>query len=141
MNRPAFILALAFSLLLPACKKPPVVPYGQLEWKDESFFLNGRPFSGIAQDRHPNGQLRSEYPMKNGRPHGLVREWWDNGQPSTETHFDEGKRHGSNRYWSKEGKLLKEQVYDHDKSISEKVYPTIKPPSSAAPAPDVKKQP
>ena len=76
--------------------------------------------------------------MKNGKLHGLVREWWDNGQPSTETNFDEGRRHGSNRYWSKEGKLWKEQMYDHDKSISEKVYPTTKPPSPAAPSPTVK---
>lgn len=143
MNRVlASLVMLLVLIALPSCKRQPVVQYGQLEWKDESFFLNGQPFSGIAQDRHPNGQLRSEYPMKNGKPHGLVREWWDNGQPSTETHFENGQRHGSNRYWNREGGLLKEQMYDHDKSISEKIYPsssaTVKPP---APAPDTKKQP
>ncbi len=122
-------VVLLSSFFLCACKRPPPVPYGQLEWKDERFFLGGKPFTGTAEDRHPNGQLRSEYPMKNGRPHGLVREWWDNGQPSTETHFENGQRHGSNRYWNREGGLMKEQVYDHDKSISEKVYPT--PASSA----------
>ena len=111
-----------------ACKRQQAVPYDDIEWKDESYFLKGQLFTGIAQDRHPNGQLRSEYPMKNGKPHGLVREWWDNGQPSTETHFENGQRHGSNRYWNREGRLMKEQVYDHDKSISEKVYPT--PPAA-----------
>lgn len=131
MKRITLLLAmLAMSLAPPSCKKEPVVPYGQLEWKDESFYLNGQPFDGIAQDRHPNGQLKSDYPMKNGRPHGLVREWWENGQLSTETHFENGQRHGSNRYWNKEGRLLKNQVYDHDKSISEKVYPTT--PGAAA---------
>ncbi|MBX7207736.1 MAG: hypothetical protein K1X78_05475 [Verrucomicrobiaceae bacterium] len=125
MNRPFLLIAALVVCLLPGgCKKQPVVPYGQLEWKDESFFLNGKPFNGIAQDKHANGQMRAEYPMKNGKPHGVVREWWDNGQPSTETHFENGQRHGSNRYWNREGRLLKEQEYDHDKSISEKVYPT-----------------
>lgn len=135
MNRLTFTaLMLLACLTLAQCKRQPPVPYGQLEWKDESFFLEGKPFNGIAQDRHPNGQLRSEYPMKNGRPHGVVREWWDNGQPSTETHFENGQRHGRNRYWNREGRLLKEQTYDHDKSISEKIYPT--PPGAVG-----KKQP
>jgi len=112
------------AVVLPACKRQPPTPYGQLEWKDESFYLKGQLFNGTAEDKHPNGQSRAEYPMKNGKPHGIVREWWDNGQPSAETHFENGQRHGSNRYWNREGKLLKEQVYDHDKSVSEKVYPT-----------------
>ena len=119
------------ALLIPACKKKePPTSYGKLEWKDESFYLKGEPFNGVAQDLHPNGQTRAEYPMKNGKPHGIVREWWDNGQPSAETYFENGQRHGSNRYWSREGKLLKEQVYDHDKSVSEKVYPST-PPAAA----------
>lgn len=117
-------LLLFATFTLTSCKRQQPVPYGELEWKDESYFLGGKPFNGIAQDKHPNGQMRSEYPMKDGKPHGLVREWWDNGQLSTETHFDNGQRHGGNRYWNREGLLLKEQVYDHDHSISEKVYPT-----------------
>lgn len=136
-----FVL-LAASISLPSCKKQPVVQYGQLEWKDEVFYLNGQPFSGIAQDRHPNGQLRSEYPMKNGKPHGVVREWWDNGQPSTETNFENGERHGRNRYWNREGRQTKEQMYDHGKSISEKVFSSSPAPvTPSAPVPDAKKQP
>jgi hypothetical protein len=120
---PALLLVASFTLT--ACKRPPAaVPYKELEWKDDTYFLKGQLFNGIAQDKHPNGQLRSEYPMKDGKPHGIVREWWDNGQQSTETQFESGQRHGNNRYWNREGRLLKEQVYDHDKSISEKNYPT-----------------
>lgn len=124
------LAAVAMSLAAPSCKKEPVVSYGQLEWKDESFYLNGQPFSGIAQDRHPNGQFRCDYPMKSGRLHGLVREWYENGQLSVETHFEDGQRHGSNRYWDKDGRLTKEQMYDHGNSISEKIYPAT--PGAAA---------
>ncbi len=98
------------------------MPFGKLEWKNEVFLLDGKPFAGITEDKHTNGQLRVRYPMENGRPHGIVREWWDNGQPSVETHFERGQRHGLNRYWNREGRLTKEQVYDHDKSVSERVF-------------------
>lgn len=122
------LLILQFAVLvviLAGCKPAsPPVPYGKLDWKDEVFSLDGQPFTGLAEDKHPNGQLRAQYPIEQGKIHGIVREWWDNGQPSTETHFEHGLRHGSNRYWNREGRLLKEQVYDHDKSVSEKVYPS-----------------
>lgn len=124
-------LAVLIFCLTGCQREPPPVPYGRLDWKDEMFYLDGQPFTGVAEDKHPNGQLRSRYPIEQGRIHGVVREWWDNGQPSTETHFEHGLRHGSNRYWNREGRLLKEQVYDHDKSVSEKVYP-----SSADAAPE-----
>lgn len=102
--------------------KTPTVAYKDLKWNDDVYFLDDKPFSGIARDSHKNGKPKAEYPFKEGRLHGLVREWWENGQLSTETHFDMGQRHGRNRYWMQNGQLIKEQVYDHDKVISEKHY-------------------
>ena len=125
------LFLLSVLLIVAGCRKPPPpVAYGKLDWKDEKFLLNGQPFTGTAQDKHPNGQLKADYPMQDGKIHGVVREWWDNGQPSTETHIKNGPRHGSNRYWDASGRLLKEQEYDHDKSVSEKVYPTAAPPAT-----------
>jgi antitoxin component YwqK of YwqJK toxin-antitoxin module len=102
--------------------KPTEVAYKDLKWNDDVYFLDGKPFTGLARDQHKNGKPKGEYPFKEGRLHGVVREWWENGQLSTETHFEMGQRHGLNRYWMKDGQLLKEQVYDHDKSISEKHF-------------------
>lgn len=96
--------------------------YKELKWKDDVYFLKDQPFTGIARDQHKNGKPKGEYPFKEGRLHGIVREWWENGQLSTETHFENGQRHGLNRYWSQTGKLMKEQVYERDKSVSEKHY-------------------
>jgi antitoxin component YwqK of YwqJK toxin-antitoxin module len=98
------------------------VPYAKLEWKDDVYFWQGKPFTGTAKDQHKNGKPKGEYPFKEGRLHGVVREWWDNGQLSTETHFKNGQRHGLNRYWSTKGELMKEQVYERDKSVSEKHF-------------------
>jgi antitoxin component YwqK of YwqJK toxin-antitoxin module len=110
------------SLLVVAACAPSEADYEALEWRDDMYFLEGDPFTGIAYAKHTDGQPKAEYPFEAGRFHGVVREWWDNGQLSTETHFEHGQRHGSNRYWNRQGKLIKEQVYDHDHSVSEKHY-------------------
>lgn len=106
-----------------ACNRDPIeASYDDLVWKNDIYLLGDTPFTGTARALHPNGKPKAEYPFVDGRFHGIVREWWDNGQQSVETHFENGQRHGSNRYWNPEGKLTKEQVYDHDKSVSEKHF-------------------
>jgi hypothetical protein len=121
MNRLFIVLLLT---CLPALAAEPArqITYKELKWQDDVYFLDGKPYNGIARDLHKNGKPKGEYTFKEGRLHGVVREWWDNGQLSTETHFENGQRHGLNRYWSKKGNLMKEQVYDHDKSVSAKHY-------------------
>ena len=125
MNSSAIIRLLLLCLLLAplACNREPIeASYDDLVWKNDLYLLGGNPFSGTARALHPNGKPKAEYPFVDGRFHGIVREWWENGQQSVETHFENGQRHGSNRYWNPEGKLTKEQIYDHDKSISEKHF-------------------
>ncbi|MBB5035956.1 toxin-antitoxin system YwqK family antitoxin [Prosthecobacter dejongeii] len=119
-----FFLTLLTTLSLIAGEeaKPAEVTYKELKWQNDVYFLHDKPFTGLAKDKHKDGKPKGEYPFLEGRLHGVVKEWWDNGQLSTETHFDKGQRHGLNRYWSKKGKLMKEQVYEHDKSVSEKHY-------------------
>lgn len=121
MNR-FFLFLLLICLPVLAVEPSREVTYKELKWQDDVYFLEGKPYSGVARDKHKNGKLKGEYPFTEGRLHGVVKEWWDNGQLSTETNFDHGQRHGLNRYWTKKGNLMKEQVYDHDKSVSEKHY-------------------
>lgn len=117
------LLALLLTLLATACQPEVMeVAYDDLVWKNDVYLLAGTPFTGTARATHPDGKPKAEYPFVEGRFHGVVREWWENGQQSVETHFANGKRHGSNRYWNQQGKLTKEQLYEHDKSISEKHY-------------------
>ncbi|HYF36956.1 MAG TPA: hypothetical protein VD994_16785 [Prosthecobacter sp.] len=120
MKHLCFLLFLFLTLIAGA--KDTEVPYAKLQWKNDIYLWEGKPFTGVAKDQHPDGKPKGEYPFKEGKLHGVVREWWDNGQLSTETNFDDGQRHGLNRYWSKAGNLMKEQLYDRDKSVTEKHY-------------------
>jgi hypothetical protein len=118
-------LALATLTLLTACEKQPA----ELSFTDPSFEMlddgkqakyKTKPYTGLVRRQHSNGKPAGEYPYLDGKMHGVMKEWWDNGQPSAETHFEQGQRHGMNRYWDMKGKLTKEQVYERDRSVSEK---------------------
>ncbi len=55
---------------------------------------------------HPNGTIRSEQPMVNGRPDGLGRSWYPNGQLQSETPFRDGIMHGICKFWAPDGRAL-----------------------------------
>lgn len=68
---------------------------------------------------YPNGQLEWEATIKNGKPVGMVRHWYDDGVLKREcTYDDDGLEHGIARDWNKEGKLLGEFRWDHGTGIS-----------------------
>jgi antitoxin component YwqK of YwqJK toxin-antitoxin module len=123
------LAALAVSLLaLQSCSKQPAeILLKEAKQVDGKWLYAEAPYTGVITDAYKNGQARVRWQLQHGLLHGVVREWWQNGQQSTETHFHQGQRHGLNRYWDKQGVLLKEQVYDHDVSVSEKLWPDGKP--------------
>jgi hypothetical protein len=118
-------LAVSFLAFVPGCdNKPREVSYADLGWEQEKYMLEGKTFSGVAHDTHKkNGKPRSRWEIKNGVPHGVVKEWHESGQLIVETHYHRGLRHGMNRYWRPTGELMKEQVYEHGKSMSVMEYP------------------
>ena len=123
MSKTFAAVAVSFLAFTPGCMKPKEAKYADLKWNDDVYYLNDKPFTGVAKEQSKDGKLLKEIPMTDGVCDGVVHEWWDNGQMSVETHFEKGKRHGLNRYWTKEGKLMKEQVYEHGESKSVKEWP------------------
>ena len=121
-------LAVSFLSFVPGCEnKPKEVPYSDLGYENEKLTFNGAPFTGVSPDiDKKTGKVRVRWELKEGVPHGVVKEWAPNGQMIVETHYHEGKRHGLNRYWTPEGQLTKEQVYEHGTSVSVKEYPAKK---------------
>ncbi len=120
-------VAVSFLAFVPGChNKPQEVNYKDLGWENEKFTMAGKPFTGIASEKHKNGQPKNRWEIKDGVPHGVVREWHENGQLMVETHYENNKRHGLNRYWAADGQLFKEQVYEHGVSVSVKEYPVKK---------------
>jgi hypothetical protein len=66
----------------------------------------GAPAMPTRKTFHPNGTLRSEQLMVNGRSHGLGRSWHPNGQLQSETPFCDGIMHGVCKFWAADGQPL-----------------------------------
>jgi len=119
------------SIFLAACKPSdpplPVVSYDDIGYKKGIYLYEETPFTGVATTIFPGGSRHQEFCFKNGLHHGVTREWDESGTLIVETNFSAGKRHGKNTYWHPDGSLAKEQIYDQDKSISEKKYPVTPP--------------
>ncbi|MFT4550995.1 MAG: copper chaperone CopZ [Pseudoalteromonas tetraodonis] len=97
------------------------VSYRDLEYEnDGSFSLDGKAFTGTATDKHrKSGNKSKNYQFKNGKLHGLVREWYDNGQMGAKKFYKEGKRHGKTEYWDEVGKLTATKIYKDDVHVDE----------------------
>jgi antitoxin component YwqK of YwqJK toxin-antitoxin module len=69
--------------------------------------------SKVTRLFHPNGALRAEIPLQNGRPHGLRKDWHLNGTLAAEIPFENGLQHGVTKAWATDGRLLGEYVMEH----------------------------
>lgn len=56
------------------------VEYDDLVYTDAHIFFFGEvPFSGIAESRYPNGNLRCRFQFQNGKQHGEAEEYFPSG--------------------------------------------------------------
>ena len=96
-----------------------LVEYADLEYaSDGTFTLDGKKFSGVAQEFHKDGTTISKrYEYKDGLFEGTTREYYENGQISASTQWKAGQRHGANMYWNEQGKEMKRQRYEHDVAV------------------------
>jgi antitoxin component YwqK of YwqJK toxin-antitoxin module len=81
----------------------PYVDEELLKWDEDVVCYNGKPFTGVGYERHPNGAIIRETPYKNGFPHGIIREWDPTGQLIFEGECKNGKAHGRFTYWYPDG--------------------------------------
>lgn len=101
----------------PAAATPAVkaeVPYAKVDYKNEVYLWEGKPFTGKATENHRNGKPSLSYEFLDGQLHGLIREWYEDGTAKTATLFKNGKRHGKSTYWHPDGSVMKEQLYEED---------------------------
>lgn len=118
---PALLLT---TLILSSCGPPKEAEYTKLGYSNNVFTDpdTGKGFTGIAHQKYPDGKPRGEYPFKDGRFHGKVKEWYPNGKPSAETEFENGERTGKNIEWTEAGLPFRERIYDKDRIVSEKNF-------------------
>ena len=65
---------------------------------------DGKP-DGLMIEWYENGQKSGEGTFKDGKPDGLVIEWYENGQKAAEATFKDGEE-VSGKYWNSKGCLL-----------------------------------
>ena len=71
---------------------------------------------------HSTGKKRYEQNYKNGKPDGLVTEWYENGQMEYEGTWKDGKYDGLQNFWYEDGKKKLELNYSNNKLISLKEW-------------------
>lgn len=74
-----------------------------------------KPYSGTAFDKFPNGKKRMEMPIKNGKIHGVSKEWSDKGKKNLERHFIMGIPNGKEKQWYPNGEKQVELNYVNGK--------------------------
>ena len=80
-----------------AKKKDAGVDAWQLEERDDLFYFEDAPFTGVAVWKHENGQKKGEGTLKDGKRHGLQTYWHKNGQKANEFTYKDGNLISSKR--------------------------------------------
>ena len=79
-----------------------VVDFEKLEERDSLGYFEGKPFTGVAVKKYPNGQKRMENTFKDGKRHGLETDWFENGQKQFEITWKDGE-FISAKEWDEDG--------------------------------------
>ena len=61
------------------------------------------PFTGLVQDFYSNGQMKSEWYLKDGKKIGVGTLWYENGQKELESISPSGNDNGSVTLWYENG--------------------------------------
>lgn len=72
-------------------------------------------FTGLREQHHRNGNLRSAINYKDGKKHGVARNYYDNGKVKLELNYENGMRSGKSLYYYENGDLYRESYYKNDK--------------------------
>ena len=80
------------------------------------------PLTGTDIDRYPNGNIKSKTNYKDGRKHGLCKEYYENGNLQREAIYENGAYIETIRTYYKNGTLMSENIYDE--TTNEKVSKT-----------------
>src|SRR3954454_21899531 len=75
-SRRAIVLVLATILSLVSCGKPKELAYKSLGYTNGILTEPGSnvPFTGVARDSYKDGKPKAEYPCRNGKFQGTVKE-------------------------------------------------------------------
>jgi len=93
-----------------------------LQKKDRLYYKDGKPFTGMCYDKHPNGKIGIKGQIKDGLKEGTWTWWYSTGQKKRETDFVADKKEGITSYWYENGQKQKELMFRQDKNIDQKLW-------------------
>lgn len=79
---------------------------------DYSYTYRDAPFTGIAFEHGPAGELVSEMSFVDGVKEGPVREWYRSGGKRAETNWRHGALDGVGAEWFETGNIKKRTIYE-----------------------------
>jgi antitoxin component YwqK of YwqJK toxin-antitoxin module len=85
-------------------------------------YSNGKINGLYTEYYFVDGEIRREYPYKNGVENGVARDYWMGGQLKSEVTYVDGKENGVEKFYNEDGKLISKTVYKNGKVISTKNY-------------------
>jgi len=88
---------------------------------DESGARIDAKFTGMVEIRHPNGQIKESLQVKNGKPHGAYREYFEDGTVRDGAFYKAGKISGD--FWPS-GQLKRKESKQGKNQIIEWFYPS-----------------
>lgn len=82
------------------------VAFSELQEGELVITTEGKPFSGVAYERYPNGRLLRAMELKAGKKHGLLLVWYPDGTPQMSVNYREGILHGRFLGWYNNGSVI-----------------------------------
>ena len=75
-----------------------------------------KPYTGICREYHPNGKIKREVQLVDGKNNGYYKVYSANGILLEDGNFRNNLHHGEYRYYDAEGKLTYETVFEDGQS-------------------------
>ena len=99
------------------------VSYDDLGYSDYSFYTyEDQPFTGVAYENYPNGNLLAEDSYLEGVREGISKKWYTNGALEYEVYYQYGALHGLCKEWYESGALKSEFLYEYGIRIKGKSF-------------------
>jgi len=89
---------------------------------DGYYYLDDKPFTGVAFSLYEAGSLKSETEYKHGLKWGLDRHWFGPDKFQYEAELQRGVVHGKKRVWHPDGKLKEEGDYEFGIELKSKKW-------------------
>ncbi|MDC7235934.1 MAG: hypothetical protein PQJ58_22110 [Spirochaetales bacterium] len=97
------------------------VDFDDLDFWD-GYYLDEKPFTGIAYEKDSRGVILSEYTFVSGAESGPQKEFYSNGNKKELIHLYFGWHHGLSYEWYEDGTLKFESLLEYGIVIWQKQY-------------------